>query len=350
MGLSPIERAIRRVDALQQRHRAPAFVFGVVKKYGDDNGGVLAANLAHSGFVSLFPLLLVLVTVLGLVASGDPALRHQVLDAVAEQVPLIGHQLAGNVHQLRRSSVVGLLVGLLALIWGAAGLAQAGLFTMAQVWNLPGPARPGYLQRLGRAGLFLGVLGLGVISTTLLTSLPAVVHSTAVFVVLGETLAAAANTGMYLISFRVLTPKAVPARKLVPGAVAGAVAWTVLQALGSSVVHLFLRSDSVYGVFATVLGLLAWIYLGAEITVYAAEINVVLERRLWPRSIVQPPLTEADRAVLAVQALQNQRRDDQHVEVSFDDRPADVTASARAPRTPDEIGSLAQSEAVSESG
>jgi hypothetical protein len=73
--MNVIERAIRRVDATQQRHKPSAFVFGVVKKYGDDNGGVLVANLAYSGFVSLFPLLLILVTILGLVASGDPALR-----------------------------------------------------------------------------------------------------------------------------------------------------------------------------------------------------------------------------------------------------------------------------------
>jgi hypothetical protein len=105
----------------------------------------------------------------------------------------------------------------------------------------------------------------------------------------------------------------------------------------------FLHSDSVYGVFATVLGLLAWIYLGVEITVYAAEINVVVARRLWPRSIVQPPLTQADRAVLAAQVLQNQRRDDQHVEVSYDDRPAEAAASSTTPRTPDQVAPPAQS-------
>jgi hypothetical protein len=99
----------------------------------------------------------------------------------------------------------------------------------------------------------------------------------------------------------------------------------------------------VYGVFATVLGLLAWIYLGVEITVYAAEINVVVARRLWPRSIVQPPLTQADRAVLAAQVLQNQRRDDQHVEVSYDDRPAEAAASSTTPRTPDQVAPPAQS-------
>src|SRR5712671_4565438 len=90
--MNPIERAIRRVDAVQQRHKVPAFVSGIARKYGHDNGGVLVFNHAYSGFVSLFP--------------------------------LIGHQLAGNVHELRRSSVIGLAAGLLALTWGTTGLAR----------------------------------------------------------------------------------------------------------------------------------------------------------------------------------------------------------------------------------
>jgi YihY family inner membrane protein len=333
--MNPIEKAIRRVDAFQQRHKAPAFVVGLIKKYGDDNSGALVANLAHSGFVSLFPLLLILVTLLGLVASNDPTVRHQVLKAVAHQVPIIGNQLAGNVSQLRRSSIIGLIVGLITLTWGATGLAQAGLFTMAQVWNLPGPARPGYFPRLGRALLFLGVLGLGVVATTLLTSLGLYRHGLGVLAVAGEILVALVNVGMFFLSFRVLTPRGVPTRNLVPGAVAGGLAWTLLQALGTYVVGRLRHTDAVYGAFATVLVLLAWISLSAEITVYAAELNVLLARRLWPRSIVQPPLTEADRAVLAAQALQNQRRDDQRVEVSYDGVPP--SAAARFPRTPEEI-------------
>jgi hypothetical protein len=74
-----------------------------------------------------------------------------------------------------------------------------------------------------------------------------------------------------------------------------------------------------------------------EITVYSAEINVVLARRLWPRAIVQPPLTEADRASMALQALQNQRRPEQHIEVTFDDRAPDADVPARTPQTPDEV-------------
>ena len=179
---------------------------------------------------------------------------------------------------------------------------------MEQVWNLPGPARPGYVQRLGRSVEFLGLLALGVAISTLLAGLVTYGHHALAFRVLAQVLAAVANIGMYFLGFRVLTPKGVRPRQLLPGAVAGGAFWTLLQALGAYLVHHYLRSDSVYGIFATVLGLVAWIYFGVQGTVYAAEVNVVLARRLWPRAIVQPPLTEADRASMALQALQNQRR------------------------------------------
>jgi YihY family inner membrane protein len=335
--MNPVERAIRAIDGTQRRFTPTAFVFGVIKKYGDDNGGVLVSNLAYSAFVSIFPLLLVLVTILGLVVAGDPSIRTDVLDAVANQVPLLGHTLTDNVSTLRRSSMIGLIVGLVVLVYGATGLAQAGLFTMEQVWNLPGPARPGYVQRMGRAALFLCLLGGAVIVTTGLASLSTYLHNGLAFKIPLDLLTAAFNTGMYIGAFRALTPKGVPTRRLLPGAVVGGILWTVLQVLGTWLVHHFLHSDSVYGVFGTVLGLLAWIYLAVEITVYCAEINVVLARRLWPRAIVQPPLTEADRASMALQALQNQRRPEQHIEVTFADRPPETPASVRTPQTPDEV-------------
>jgi YihY family inner membrane protein len=315
--VNPVQRLIRRVDRWQQRHVVTAFLFGVIKKYGDDNGNQLVASLSYTAFVSLFPLLLVLTTILGFVAAGNSALRHHVVSAVAGQFPVISGPLSQNVHQLRRSSLIGLIVGLLFALWGSSGLAQSGMFAMAQVWNLPGPDRPGYVQRLGRAGQFLLVLGTGVIVTTLLTSFGAFGSSSPGLTILAEALATAANVGMYLIGFRVLTPKRVPVRKLIPGAVVAGIGWTILQAAGTQLVKHYLHSDSVYGIFAIVLSLVAWIYLVLELTIYAAEVNVVLERRLWPRSIVQPPLTPADRRALSLLPLAEQRRDDQRVAVSY---------------------------------
>jgi YihY family inner membrane protein len=313
------ERVLRKADRAQQRFRPAAFVVGVIKKYGDDNGGVLVTNLAHTALVTLFPLLLILVTVLGLVAAGDPEFRREALNAVAGQVPLIGTELASNVHQLQQSSLIGLVVGFATLIWGTTRLARAGLFTMEQVWNVPGPARPGWVPRVGRSFLFLLLLGVVVVATTLLAGLSTYGKHTLAFVVLAEAVEAATNAGMYLVGFRILTPRGVPSRDLAPGAVAAGVCWTALQVVGAYLVHHFLHSDSVYGVFATVLGLVAWLYLAAGVTVYCAEVNVVLARRLWPRSIVQPLLTEADKLSLTLQALQNQRREEQRVTVTFDD-------------------------------
>jgi YihY family inner membrane protein len=329
--MNPVEKAVRRADATQQRHTPTAFAFGVIKKFGDDNGGALVSNLAYTGFVSVFPLLLILVTVLVNVAAGDPSLRNQVIHGATMQIPLIGKQLASNIHGLKRATAASLTVGLLLLVWGVTKLAQAGLFTMEQVWNVPGPDRPGYVQRLGRSVVFLAILVLGVIISTLLAGLVTYGHHAFIIRALAQCLAAFANVGLYYLGFRALTPRTVRSRKLVPGAITGGLFWTVLQAFGAYLVHRYLRSDSVYGIFATVLGLVAWIYFGAQAAIYAAEINVVLARKLWPRTMVQPPLTEADRTSMALQALQCQRRPEQHVEVSFSDRPAGASSLADSP-------------------
>ena len=334
-----VDKVIRRIDAIQQRFTPTAFVFGLVKKYGDDDGGVLVSNLGYSVFISLFPLLLILFTILGLISVHDLSFRESaVKKAVANQIPLLGDTLTSNVGTLQRSSTIGLIVGLLVLIYGVTGLAQAGLFTMTHVWNLPGPARPGYVQRLARSLLFLALLGGGVIVTTVLAWLSVSLQGKGSWVnPLIYVATAAFGAGMYIGSFRALTPKGVPTRSLLPGAIIAGVLWTVLQVLGTWLAHRFVHSNSAYGVFASLLGLLAWIFLAVKMTVYCAEINVVLARRLWPRSIVQPPLTEADRACLALQALQNQRRPEEHVEVTWDDRPPGAPVPASTPQTPEQV-------------
>jgi len=100
-------------------HKPTAFVYGVIKKYGDDNGGVLVSNLAYSSFVSLFPLLLVLVTILTYTTAINPSFDTDVRNAVAGQVPLLGQTLIGSVHQRERASIIGADRGLVGLIWGS---------------------------------------------------------------------------------------------------------------------------------------------------------------------------------------------------------------------------------------
>jgi YihY family inner membrane protein len=318
--MNAFERGARRLDAFQQRNKALALVFGVIKKFGDDNAGILVSSLAQTAFGALFPLLLLLVTILGIVLSSHPALRQSVLHSTLAQFPIIGNDLASNIKALHRNSVAGLTIGIVGLVWGSLGLAQNGMFAMAQVWNVPGPARPNYPKRLLRSISFLAVLAVGLVLSTFLAAGAPTARGSLAMAVAGGVLSAVVNFGEYLFAFRILTPANVSLRQLVPGAIMAGIGWTVLQSIGGFVVGHYLKNDSaVYGLFGIVLGLFAWIYLIAELTVYAAELNVVLARRLWPRALVQPPLTDADRRSIAAQALQNQRRPEQRVEVSFAD-------------------------------
>ncbi len=316
------ERAIRRIDAFQQRHPVPSFVFGVVKKYGDDNAGSLTVQVTYAMFVSVFPLLLLLVTILSIVLADHPAERARVLHSALGQFPIIGQQLGHNIHALKRSSWIGLVIGIVGLVYGSTGLAQAGLYSMEQIWSVPAAVRPNYITRMARAIIFLVELALALILTTALAGFGTFGRHNLWLGFLGELLAAVVNVALYFAAFRTLTPRQVATRSLIPGVVIGGVAWTILQAAGGYVVgHDLKGASALYGLFGLVLGLIAWIYLGAQITIYAAEINTVLHHRLWPRGMVQPPLTDADQRSLAFQVTQNQRRPEEVVTARFKDRP-----------------------------
>ena len=241
--MNVFERTARRLDEAQQQHRPTAVLCGVVKKFGDDNAGVLVSNLAYSAFLALFPLLLILVTVLGVVLSDYPSADHAVLHSTFADFPIVGSQLGNNIHALRRGSALGLTIGLIGLLWGSIGLAQSGLFAMAQVWNLPGPDRPNYFKRLGRGITFLAVLGLGLILSTFLASFGTFGRHNVMLGLIAELLAVLVNTVQYLLAFRVLTPKVVTTSLLVPGAVVGGIAWTALLAVGGYLIGHDLRND-----------------------------------------------------------------------------------------------------------
>jgi len=317
--MNPAELLVRRVDAFQQRHRLAGFAFGVVKKFGDDRAGSLAALMAYYGFLALFPLLLLLVTVLGFVAQHNSDFQERLVDSVLSEFPVIGDQIAGNVKSLHGTGL-GLAISLIGLVWGSLGFTQAGQHAMAQVWNVPGVDRPGFFPRLARGLAIIGVLGLGVVAVSVFSGV-GVFNSTNV-ALRGLTLIVSAvlNVGIAAAAFRLLTPRSVESRHLVPGSVLVGVAWTVLQLIGGYLVSQRLEKTSeVYGMFAIVLGLLFWLALIAQISLYAAELNVVLARRLYPRSILQPPLTDPDREALRQLAQQEERRPEERVRVDFVD-------------------------------
>jgi uncharacterized BrkB/YihY/UPF0761 family membrane protein len=324
-----VERTIRGADRIQQRNRVAGFLFGVVKKFGDDRGPQLAVLLTYYGFMSLFPLLLIFTTILGYI--GNEHLSDSVLGTTLAQFPVFGQQIGKDAAHPLHGSGIGLVIGLLLLFYGTLGFAQVGQHAMAQVWNVPGVVRPGFVPRLVRSVGFFAVLGVGMVITTVVSGF-ATGHGPQVGAVRVGALVVSilVNTVLFLAVFRVLTPKTIATRDLWVGALVGGVGYTILLAFGTALVqHQLRNSQELYGQFAFVLGLIAWLFLVSQLVVYSAEVNVVRARRLWPRSIMQPPLTTADEQVLHDIARQEERRPEQRVGVGFEpDAQAEVAQDA----------------------
>lgn len=313
-----VERIARRADSTQQGIRPIAFAFGVFKKFGDDRGSSLAALLTFYGFLSLFPLLLVLVTVLGFFGGGPHSWVRRVENSAFSQFPVVGTKLSTNIHGLQGRSVLGLVVGIVVVLWGSQGAIQTAQYAQSEIWNIPGVNRPSFWARLGRTYSMIVVLGLFLLVSTVMAGLVTIGHHGGPAVVGAALTSFVVNIGLFIVAFRLLTPKQIPWNDMVPGAIIGAAGWTLLQFFGGLVVEHSLRNTSKeYGTFALVLGLIGFLYLAAQVTIYASEFNVVRVRHLWPRGMVQPPLTVADKEVLSSIALEGKRRPEQFVATGF---------------------------------
>jgi membrane protein len=310
--MNMIKNLIPAVDALQQRHAWVAVPVAVWKKFGDDQAGNLASLIAYSALVAVFPLLLLLVTVLDKVLENNPELQQKVINAALKRYPVVGPQLEGQIGHLSQTGIA-LAVAVIGLFIGSLGVANSVQNALNSVWEIPFDRRPGFPWSWLRSGALIVVIGTGFIATTLLSALAA----DAVHFLHGEGQKAAAyavslvlNFGVLWLAFRLGTASEITWRQLWLGAAVSAVIWTVLQYVGTTFVsRQIAHASPLYGTFAIVLGLIAWLYLQAQLTLYAVEINVVRAYRLWPRSLAPPPYTEQDRRAfrLYTEKRSNQR-------------------------------------------
>ncbi len=281
-----VTRFVDRVDRFQQRRSATAVPCAVVRKYSDDRAGQLAAQISHAAFLAVFPMLLVLLTLVGVVLHGHPGLQDDIINSALRQFPVLGSDLKKNVHQLSATNLVALVIGTLWLLYGSLRLSRASQIMMAKVWAIDRDDLPDFWHWIPRAAGFLVVLGVGFIAGGALAGLGAFGRLGAFSAWIGLALSLVVNILMYWGAFAIVVHIPRGERAVWPGAVIGGVGWTLLQFAGALLVsHQLRHLSNLYGTFATVLGLIWWIALGAMITVYAAEANVVLTRHLWPRPI-----------------------------------------------------------------
>lgn len=323
---------IGRLDRFQRRHPASSFPLAVAYKFLDDTGVFLSALIAYYAFVSLFPLLLLLTTVLGLVLAGNPDLQQDVVDSAVGQLPVVGTQLAQPAHI--GGGTIGLIIGVLGSIYGGLGVGQALQHAMNTIWSVPRNVRPNAVRARGRSMMLLGTAGLALIGTTALSALGSsgagsLGVALKVVALAGSTVV---NAAVFLFVFRVATVRSLSVRDVLPGAIAAAIGWQLLQSFGVVYVnHVVKKASDTNSVFALVLGLLAFLYLTALIAVVCAEINAVRVDKLYPRSLLTPftdnvRLTEGDVNQYEQQAQAQRAKGFEDIDVTFDDDHHDGSA------------------------
>jgi YihY family inner membrane protein len=283
--MADLRKFIRRIDAFQQRHRLTAFAVAVVKRYGEDKAGSKAALLTYYGFLSLFPLLLLLTTVTNNIISGHPHLQDRVIEGVTSYFPLLGNQLSEQVSGLHRSGLA-LAAGILFTIYGARGVADAFRKGVQQVWKVPESQKDTFPKSLLRSLALLLVGGAGFITASVLATLTAGAGHSLAFRVLSVLMNAFILFWVFNFLLDFSLPRHLPLKETRVGAAVAVAGWLTLQSLGGVILAHQLRNlDVLYSYFAIALGLMFWLYLQAQILYYAMEIAYVHSHKLWPRSI-----------------------------------------------------------------
>ena len=319
-------RVIDGADRAQRRWSGLGYPIAVVYKYFDDQGNYLAAIITYYAFISIFPLLLLGSSILGFFLEGDPDLQQDLLDSALAQFPIIGDQL-GRPEGLTGSTAAIVIGGLVAL-YGALGLGQALQNALNIAWSVPRNSRPNPILLRLKSLFLLLTAGVAVLTVSILSTLAANTE------VLGETvssykwpitvLTVVINTLVLTALFRVGAARSHSIwTGSVPGAVTASLLWIGLQKLGTIyVTNVLAKTVGMNQTFALVLGLIGILWLTAVIGVLGIEVNVVLERRLWPRALLTPftdrvSLTEADKRAYAGYARAQRHKGFETVEVRF---------------------------------
>ena len=330
-----LHAAVDRIDELQRRSTITAFPVGVLRRFLDDRGGQLGALIAYYGLLSVFPLMVVMLTILGFVLDGRPELRDDIERSALAQFPAIGATIRENTEAIR-GDIVSLLAGLTGAVWAGLAAVNATQMALNTVFDVPRFQRPNPIERRLRALRMLIVLGAGLLASALVANSGQFIGDLGwlrtVWLAIGSI---SINCAVYAIAFRSLVDAEPSWSEVLPGAALAGTVWWALTVVGGLYVERTLEGASdTYGALAGVIALLAWIYLQAQVTILSAEVNVVLRSGLWPRSLSGRNLTPCDRAAMELHLETERLHETMSVDVVFapeDDRDR-ANRSADAPR------------------
>jgi inner membrane protein YhjD len=265
------------------RLRVVQLLRAVAERNGQENGGQIAAALTYYAFVSIFPLMLLALSVIGFVLSGDEAAQQEWAARLAGSIPGLGDLIARNITAIVEGRTAAGVVALLGLLWAGMGIVGAARTALSRIFRRALSANP-ILSRMRTLGALaiLGVVALGSVTITgLLAGLGGEAGIGLIVRIAGILGAAAVDLGFFLLAYLVLTPGHGPRpATLLPGAIVMAAGWTGLKLAGSwYAARVVARATAIYGTFAAVIGILAILNIAAQLFVAGAVLSAVLAER-----------------------------------------------------------------------
>lgn len=266
------------VQRTRDRSAPVDFVFSGIDGFVRHKTGRHAALLAHYGFLSVFPLLAVMTTILGFVLENAKSVRQRIVDSVFSNLPFIGEQIQKDPSQIQ-GNVLVLVAGLATALWAGTKCFVAAQNGMNDIWEVPEHDRPNLAKSRGRALIAIGFVGLAQVASATVTGIVAISGVSWLNRILLVLAAIAINIGVLLEAYRVLTARPLNRRQLLPGAVGAGLGFSVLQLIGTTIVQRAITSSTpVYGNFATVIALLSWLTMHAVVALLGVEANAALDR------------------------------------------------------------------------
>ncbi|MCU1361490.1 MAG: hypothetical protein JWN99_2779 [Ilumatobacteraceae bacterium] len=268
-----------RLLVYRQRFRSVDLAVDVAAGFQRHRSGRNAALASHYGFLAVFPLMLVLTTILGFVLQDRPHLQTRILDSALANLPIVGLQIADDPDSLH-GNVVVLVVGLAAALWAGMKAFVAVQAAFDDIHELPLDARSSFIRTRVRAVGGIVVIGGAQVVTAFISTLVGIGN----FGLLGQAslivAAVVVNTAVLGITYRWLSSVTDAWRVVVPGAIVGGALFALLQVLGTTIVGRSIANASpVYGTFASVFGLLTWLTLHSLIAITGADLNRVVAIR-----------------------------------------------------------------------
>ena len=314
--MNQFQPIVTAVDNWQRRRRWVAFPYAVVKKYGEDEAGYQAALLTYYGFLSLFPLLLVLTTLVGIVGGDHETLKQTILQGLTNYFPSFGDQLS-KIQSIQKNGAA-LIVGILFSLYGARGVADAFRNGVNHIWETPKSQRPGFPKANLQSLAIIGVGGGGFLLASISSAVAAAAGHGPLFRIISIVLNLFILFWVFRLLINLALPNHLPSRNTRSGAAAAAIGLVTLQLLGNLILKNELRNlNAVYSIFALSLGLLFWLYLQAQTIYYAVEIASVRSMKLYPRGFQATDMTAADKRVFKRQVAREKQLETETISPKF---------------------------------